>query len=340
MAKHSTTQHTIPYQLRHHKAIDRNLFISLLRKLDRHIGINISEYRYVGFGAPFLEDFKSMHLEFGITKMDCIECNENAYSRQKFNNPYSFVNLHKKNCSDYLSEDFKFDLPQIIWLDFASPSEFAQQLLDLELLGEKINSYDVIRFTFNASISAYAKPNKNNQSIDFKKVLDIFKNDPGLQNYFPDHFEAKHIVSDFSILLRAMGIRAIKRGMATAGKDIQFNHISSFTYRDGQMMTTLTGIAASQELFNNINTECNFTNWPFFQSDSHDEIVPSNHILVPSMTIAERIAIDKLIISNTSKKIAEEIIFKYGSDPDEHSELIDGYCKYYKFLPYFSKITF
>jgi hypothetical protein len=99
MASDQTTQHTIPYQLRHHKAIDRSLFVNLLRKLDRYININVSEYRYVGFGAPFLEDFKSMHVEFGITKMDCIEYNQNAYSRQEFNNPYSFVKLHKKKCS-------------------------------------------------------------------------------------------------------------------------------------------------------------------------------------------------------------------------------------------------
>jgi len=170
--------------------------------------------------------------------------------------------------------------------------------------------------------------------------LNFFRNEPGFQDYFPDHFQTKHIINDFSVLLRAMGIRAIKRGIATSGHNLQFNHLSSFTYRDGQMMTTVTGIMAPKEIFNDIKIESSFQDWPFFQADSPDEVIPSNHIIVPSMTIAERIAIDKLIVSNTPKKVAEKILFKYGNGQDEHFQLIEGYCKYYKYLPYFSKVTF
>jgi hypothetical protein len=170
--------------------------------------------------------------------------------------------------------------------------------------------------------------------------LDYFRGEPGLLDYFPDHFETKHIISDFSVLLRAMGIRAIKRGITASGRDVQFNHLSSFTYRDGQMMTTLTGIVAPQEIFDDIKAESNFPEWPFFKADSPDEILPSNLIQVPSMTIAERIAIDKLIVSNTPVKVAEKIVFKYGNSLEEHSQFIEGYCKYYKYLPYYSKVTF
>ena len=62
---------TVPYHLRQNKAIDRSLFIDLLARLNRCR--DISDYTYIGFGGPFLEDFKSVHSFTGISKMISIE---------------------------------------------------------------------------------------------------------------------------------------------------------------------------------------------------------------------------------------------------------------------------
>ena len=94
MAKSSVSGATAPYQLRPHKAIERNLFMDLLKRIDAANNVDLTKYRYVGFGAAFLEDFKVCHLELGIKVMDSIEMSKFAYSRQIFNNPYNFLTLY------------------------------------------------------------------------------------------------------------------------------------------------------------------------------------------------------------------------------------------------------
>src|SRR5579871_4490458 len=147
---------SIPYHLRPHKAIDRHLFIEILRMLDRFSQINLEGYRYIGFGAPFLEDFKTFHVEFGISKMDCIESDASAYSRQEFNNPFNFINLFQRTSSDYItSADFPRGEAKIVWLDYTSPRDIRQQLLDAQQLSEKLTEFDIVRFTFNSNLKSF-----------------------------------------------------------------------------------------------------------------------------------------------------------------------------------------
>ncbi|WP_407928292.1 O-methyltransferase, partial [Collimonas silvisoli] len=52
----------VPYHLRQNKAVDRQLFVDLLTKLNRYKAIG--DYSYVSFGGPYLEDFKLVHSHF------------------------------------------------------------------------------------------------------------------------------------------------------------------------------------------------------------------------------------------------------------------------------------
>lgn len=331
---------TIAYQLRPLKAIERNLFISILKKLDRFSEIDLSQYSYIGFGAPFFEDFKLMHLEFGIINMDCIEYNDFAYSRQIFNNPYYFVNLHNTSCTDYVTSDkFKQDRNQIIWLDFATPKEFRQQLHDLELTAGKCKLLDILKFTFNANLYKFAKFNSCKPE-DWKKILGILNNDPTFQLYMPNNISTKDISQNFSSVIRAMGTRAVKRGLSKAGIDATFNHISSFDYADGEAMTTLTGIISDNKKFTDILEQSNLKNWEFYQTEPLTELVVANEISVPVMTVSERMEIDKLIPLKTTTDLAAELQFSFGNTTEEHSKLVAGYCKFYRYLPYYSKVTY
>lgn len=337
-----TTASTIPYQLRPHKAIERNLFVSILKKLDRYSKINIHDYRYVGFGAPFLEDFKSLHVEFGIENMDCIEYDKLAYSRQVFNNPYHFVKLHNDSSTNYINgATLKQDRNQIIWLDFASPKEFRQQLKDAELISEKLSSLDILKFTFNSHIAAFISSHYLRcKPYEFNVVLKLLKNDPTYQRYLPDSITSKNLADNFPAVLRAMGMRAIKRGLAKAGNNFVFNHIAAFNYADGQQMTTMTGILSSEQDFKDILIQSNFKNWEFYESEPKTELIPGNEISVPAMTISERIEIDKLIPAKSIASIASALKFSFGNTNEDHLKLLQGYCRYYKYLPYYSKVTY
>jgi hypothetical protein len=343
-------RHSIPYQLRPLKAIERNLFINILKKLDRYIEIDLNNYRYVGFGAPFLEDFKLMHLEFGMTEMDCIEVEAHAFSRQTFNNPYKFVTLYNTDSTKYItSNDFKQDKNQIVWLDYTTPSELAQQLLDIELASAKMRDLDIFKITFNVNkqhfieqINSQRTDNRTPEVTvaDNDKILRFLNTQATLKLYMPDGITPKDILSDFSVIVRAMALRAIQRGLAKTDKTIIFKHISSFRYADGQKMTTLTGFFCEPSKSEKILVDSGLNKWEFYQKEAIGEIIPSSEILVPVMTISERIEIDKLIPLTDINTLAAMLKFSYGKTPKDHLKLLEGYCRYYKYLPYYSRVTY
>lgn len=340
------TASTIPYHLRPHKAIERNLFLALLKKLDRVTGIDINEYRYVGFGAPFLDDFKAIHSEFGIKAMHCIEMDKAAYSRQLFNNPYNFIKLYPEVSSTYLKSSFKHDLNQIIWWDFAMPEFLEDSLNDAFLTGQKIAELDVVKLTFNASILAFMyklgdrslrrHKGKDTQFVETVKFLK--KSSMGI--YLPDDILKYDLNDDFSAVIRIMALRAIRRGISDTNSDLEFMHICSFDYADGSPMTTITGIVCSKNEKNRILKESGLKKWEFYQPDPDNEIIHAHNIVVPVMTALERTEIDRRIKRLKPNTIAKRLKFKYADDDDEHTSLIDGYCTYYRYLPYYSRIIY
>ncbi len=56
------------------------------------------------------------------------------------------------------------------------------------------------------------------------------------------------------------------------------------------------------------------------------------------MTIPERVEIDKKVHQLDPVTIAEELEFLYGTNNDEHLQFIEGYCKFYRYLPNYSKV--
>lgn len=336
------TSYTIPYHLRHHKAIERNLFLYFLKNINGRGGYEIKKYRYVGFGAPFLEDFKVMHWEFGIKDMHCIEINEFAHSRQKFNNPLNFIKLFHTSSTDYVTgPSFKDDKNQVIWLDYASPGEIRQQLQDVELLSQKLKNQDIIKLTFNASPQSFQISHEfdNPTVVNQKQILSFLKDDATYKKYYPDYVKVEDILNDFSVILRAMAIRAIHRGLSAAGSDLQFNHITSFNYKDGQAMTTISGIVSKKEEVDSLLELTGLSDWEFYLPNNNKDIIKSIEIQVPDMTFLERVAIDKLIPNNVDALI-KNLQFTYGAGSSDHKKLLEGYCKYYRFLPYYAKVTY
>jgi len=326
MAKLLNRGATIPYQLRPRKAIERNIFVDLLKKIASYDKINFTDYRYVGFGAAYLEDFKQMHLELGIVAMDCIEMDKHAYSRQLFNNPYYFVNSYNISSTDYIDTDFKFDRNQIVWLDYTMPRYFRQQLTDVETLCSKLVSLDIIKFTFNSQLRSFIssqsiKKDKYRlcQETDLKFILQFLKDDETYKKYLPEEVGVSNLLN-FDTVIRALAVRAINRGLTLGGKNIKFHHLTSFTYADGQEMTTITGVVCTDEEFSKIIDQCKLESWPFLKelSESESEFVEAIEIAVPDMTVSERIEIDKRIPAVDINAVAKELIFYYGSNDDEH----------------------
>jgi hypothetical protein len=339
---------TIPYQLRPHKGIERNLFIDLLNVLDGANLINIRNYRYVGFGAASLEDFKAFHYELGITDMHSIEKDKFAISRQRFNNPFHFLTPFPKTSTDYITTDFQIGDSQIIWLDYVN-NQLRQQLYDIEFAAAKLINLDILKLTFNVHTSNFitangipdiAHPDKICSETDFKSIIKFFKDDPTYQFYFPNSITVKDVIN-LSAVIRAMAVRAINRGLAkNDNKNLRFNHIVSFDYADGQKMTTMTGVISTKEDFNKLLRQSKLKKWQFYQKlKVKKEQLLATEITVPDMTIIERFAIDKQLPSTDIKTMAKSLTFLYGTE-SRHLKLIEGYNTFYKYLPYYGKVIY
>lgn len=335
---------TIPYHLRPNKAIERNIFIELLTRMEWARSINYSKYRYVSFGAAYLEDFKVIHSALEIDDMHCIEMDKHAYSRQRFNNPYRFLELHNETSTNYFSSGgFLPNKSHIIWLDYTSAGQFRQQLEDIYIASRKLSNLDILKFTFNAEYyffkKSHYKDGRNLKAARPKDIVSYLENDNTYQKYLPNDVNPDNIEPRFADIRRAMGIRAVDRGLAEVGSNLKFYPLAAFTYADGQTMTTLTGILIDTNNAEHIFSETQIRDWKFYQ-EHKSELVTAFEINVPNMTVPERMAIDKYLPAKDLAKISKELAFYYGIDEDEHRNHLESYIRYYKHLPHFAKVIY
>jgi len=211
----------------------------------------------------------------------------------------------------------------------------------------KIASLDVLKLTFNTNLSSYITTHDIKDSSGHKAkewnhtdILTFFKNDPTYYKYLPLSTKVKNIM-DFSSVVRAMALKAIKIGLEGVGAKFKFHQLSTFSYADGQEMTTITGIFATDSDFKQIIKETKIQDWPFYNSGQNgSEFLVPSPIVVPAMTVLERLEVDSKMPVKDVKDLAKDLTFKYSNDDAENLQLLKGYHTFYKFLPQFSKVTY
>jgi hypothetical protein len=154
---------SLPYRLRPNKAVDRELFLSLLTRLSPKLGMET--YRYIGLGGPFLEDFRLVHARLGIAKMTCIEAKEQVHKRQVFNRPIACVECVHKKLEDFLDET-DLDAPAIIWFDYTEPGSITTQIERFARTIGTVAIGSVLRVTLNANPASLGTPSPNAVSVE------------------------------------------------------------------------------------------------------------------------------------------------------------------------------
>lgn len=328
---------SIAYHLRQNKAVDRNLFVDLLTKINNCK--NISDYTYVSFGGPFLEDFKVIHNGLKIKKMISLEVAQNTHKRQSFNMPLSCVDIGvtPQSASDFITNHyFKKKERHIIWLDYTEPAKINEQLGEIENLSNKINKFDIIKVTLNAHAETLGRetdaPYSNDPRVyragQLENILDAYLPYPLTENNVSSKTYPKTLLD---AIYKAMSLGTSNR------HDVKIVPLSAFVYADGQTMLTATAI-----LLDNDDTKIKrFINksrlnyWPFFNNDW----LKPNNINIPAMSIKEKLFIESMLPSSTPEKIIEEMgFFIAETEPNTISEL-KTFIEYQRAIPWFSKIA-
>lgn len=138
--------HRVNYRLRPAKNIERKMFGEVFARLN---GIApMQDYRYVGFGSTFFNDFSMYHQSLGITDMVSIEGQVSESPRFEFNRPIKSIKV-KWGRSGEVLEELSWKKRAIIWLDYDSSLDSAI-LEDIHFVVGAARSGSVIIVTVDA----------------------------------------------------------------------------------------------------------------------------------------------------------------------------------------------
>lgn len=320
---------SIPYHLRQNKAIERNLFIDLLSRVGRHF--NISEYRYIGFGGPFLEDFKHLHSALRISDMVSLEMDGNVYRRQIFNKPIACINLREESSSDFLnSYNFESEENLIVWLDYAT-TQTGVQLTEVQQLIEKLGHGDVFKVTLNASPVALGHENagteKTAKRAETAKAI--------LGDYGPAKIGASDVTTKNypSLLLKAL-VNAVKHGLMGDSK-LVMQPLSSFIYADGQQMLTFCGVLINPLEKDNFLKNTRLHSWAFYNDCSK----APNSISVPVLSMKERVHIEAMLPGANAEEIIDQMSYFVGQDKRAAKSEMENFISFYRMFPWYSRVV-
>lgn len=332
---------SIAYHLRENKAVERNLFVDQLAIVGRvH---NISAYTYIGFGGPFLEDFKALHAELRITRMISIDKSANVIRRQKFNFPAKYVRFVESYSGQFIAEH-DFSTPTIFWLDYTAPSAIKEQITEFRDLVSKLAANDVVKITINASPSTLG--GKKTGAALHEERVEILKS--RLDDFCPHDIQPSDLTPKNYPKKLLEAIRKSVTSLAGRTGNEYFQILSSFVYSDGgHQMLTVTGIiidGSSKEGLEKFLEASRIKHWPVHNISWESPI----EISVPTLSPKERMLLDSQLPFSKKpkgKSIGGKLVDVLGHIPGDESQRnevekkLENYAKYYRAYPLFSRVV-
>jgi len=233
----------------------------------------IAQYTYYGFGGPYLEEFRLLHESFPDMKMVSIEENSETYKRQRFHIPCGHIRLKRTDFKSFLARYDSRGKKSIFWLDYIGLeySQFEDFMSLLEMAAEG----SIIKITLRANPQDYME-DKDQQEFG-KKFGAIL---PSSDVTVPQNFEA------FTALVQDMLQIAAQQALSS-GTGFVYQPISSFCYKDGVGICTITGIVCRRSELGNIRPL--FAGLKFANLDW----VKPRRIDVPFLSTKERLHLQK-----------------------------------------------
>ncbi len=341
MSRFTQSKHPA-YHLRPNKAIDRSIFIELLHSLDGYR--SLEKHIYIGFGGPFLEDFRLVARDFPNMRMHSVEIDGETYKRQSFHQCTNKMRLFKGSFKDYLSLRFPGDYPTITWADYIGFDR--EKLLEASDIARMATPFSIIRVTVDAESPLYAKLGVSDpapkampsgQKKMFERFVADYCRDIEIQDveYRSGLFTWSSFIKDNYPDLLAELISSVLSKACTYPK--VYLPLHSAKYSDGTIMLSLTGMVCldkdRERIVNHLKKRCEFYS---------PEVSPAETIDVPMLTTKERLHLErkmpvsKAVRSRTLKHLG--YLIEGDGSIGISGEKMGQYEKYHRLYPYFGKL--
>lgn len=337
---------SLPYRLRPNKAVDRELFLSLLMRLAPNL--RLEKYHYVGLGGPFLEDFRLLHSRIGIGRkrggrtvgrLTCIESELEVHKRQRFNRPVASIKCVHSTLEKFLDQT-TFAKPVIIWFDYTAPGGVASQIQRFAATVGTMPIGSVLRVTLNADPGSLGEPPSGKDlsvEVDGDVSADRAKKPTKAEWRFQRFNERLGALVPSGLTADAMTFKRYGPTLLQVLKLAVEKVALSFTerrvvwslathYADGQPMVTAALVVCPRE---DTVIEKLVKGWEFYATpdDPH-------RIELPALSSLERLTMESN--NNSQRKLgfdlAKVIESKLGVDP------VDVFKKFYRLYPHFSRV--
>lgn len=326
----------VPYHLRPHKAVDRRLFLDLLSRFERWRPL--ANYVYISMGAYPLEDHKLIHRLIGIARLIAFDHNAGVVARQNFNRPIDSCKCIVAEAGDVIDKldsilaDAKCaDADGVVfWLDYTDPKKLGHQIREFQALLDRLRAGDIVRVTVNAHPTSISSPTKDGKPIlaEEKRKDQFDKLSSRIRDFLPSWADSDAMTKEDlpKVLSHAFENAALK-ALPVTGR-LVFQPLSLVRYADGLQMLSITGAVVERAEEAKMLGRMDVANWPF--ASSNWSMI--HKLVVPHLTLRERMLLEKGIGSRTIGELISELGFELVDDVPL-AEFLENYKAYYRFYP-------
>jgi hypothetical protein len=305
----------VNYRIRPAKSVERKMFVEATRRLS--VFGELVQYRYIGFGSAFFNDFTIFHKQLGLRKMVSIEGNAKERKRYRFNIPFACVDLRIGMSGDLLV-DVPWDDPAIIWLDYDSRMD-TSILDDVSFVASKAKCGSFLFVTVDA------------QPLDdlearVDEVVTLWDGHRSPAQFRPSALGRWGTAREFRRLLNWTISEAVdSRPRLTARKlAVRYRQILHFHYADGNhRMMSVGGVVFRDDQAPLLGT-ARFSRFPFYRPGDEPYLLE-----VPSLTPKEVRALQERLPLGRGETLNS------GPVP---AELVTKYPDFYRYYPTFSEV--
>ena len=275
--------------------------------------MDISNYKYLGFGGYKFYDFEMLFRHLGIQDMVSIERDADLFGRCVFNKPFEFIEFVEGDLQDFLTAS-TFSKPLVAWLDFDSPVS-KETVGAILAVGAKLPADSFVFATLDARMpESYRDYNVNERRAELQNELEgyaLIQRDEDLE------------IDNFPILAERIAWAALT-GSLSRRVGLSYLPLVRVFYKDSAPMLTVGAALCSADRLQKLRSKIA----PTLSFLAPDNSAPPYTIPPFNLTQRERYLLDKLATGSDDSGVRKQLV-RIGID----DVTIDEYKRVIRFIP-------